>query len=143
MKNIGLPAGSYAIFGSGPMAVRGLRDCHDIDLIVTEEVFNEYKNESGWELKDVENGDEVLANDGVEIFNDWGPGEWNVKQLIEDSEIIEGLPFVRLIEVLKWKKLLKREKDLKDIEMIEKYFKERLNTVPNVEEWKNPENKVE
>lgn len=115
------------------MAVRGLRDCHDIDLIVTEEVFNEYKNESGWELKDAENGGEVLVNDGVEIFNDWGPGEWNVKQLIEDSEIIEGLPFVRLIEVLKWKKLLKREKDLKDIEMIEKYFKERLNSVPSVE----------
>lgn len=124
VKMIGLPAGAYAIFGSGPMAVRGLRDCKDIDLIVTDEIFEEYRNSSGWELKEMK-GQEILANNGVEMANSWWPGEWDIKRLIEDAEIIEGLPFVRLSEVLKWKKLAKRDKDMKDIEILEKYFKER------------------
>ncbi len=124
VKTIGLPSGGYAIFGSGPMAIRGLRDCRDIDLIVTDEVFEEYKNSSGWELKEIK-GKELLANNGVEMMNGWSPGEWDIKQLIEDAEIIEGLPFVRLSEVLRWKKLAKRDKDLKDIEILEKYFKDR------------------
>ncbi len=124
VKELGLPSGSYAIFGSGPMAVRGLRECRDIDLVVTEELFEEYKSASGWELKDA-GGKEMLAKDGIEMAADWGPGEWDVEQLIEDADIIENLPFVRLAEVLRWKKLLKREKDLKDIEIIEDYFKKQ------------------
>ncbi|MCL4391964.1 hypothetical protein M1413_01400 [Patescibacteria group bacterium] len=124
VKELGLPSGSYAIFGSGPMAVRGLRECRDIDLVVTDELFEEYKSASGWELKDA-GGKEMLAKDGIEMAADWGPGEWDVEQLIEDADIIENLPFVRLAEVLRWKKLLKREKDLKDIEIIEDYFKKQ------------------
>jgi hypothetical protein len=124
VKELGLPSGSYAIFGSGPMAVRGLRECGDIDLIVTDELFEEYKSASGWELKDV-GGREILAKDGVEMGPGWWPGEWDIEQLIEDADIIENLPFVRLVEVLKWKRLAKREKDLKDIEIIEDYFKKQ------------------
>jgi hypothetical protein len=30
---LGLRAGQYAIFGSGPMGVRGLREIHDVDVI--------------------------------------------------------------------------------------------------------------
>ncbi len=124
IKELGFPAGSYAIFGSGPMAVRGLRECGDIDLIVTDELFEEYKSTSGWELKDV-GGREMLVKDGIEMSSGWWPGEWDVEQLIENADIIENLPFVRLSEVLKWKKLAKRDKDMKDIEILEKYFKER------------------
>ncbi|MCL4400344.1 hypothetical protein M1506_03695 [Patescibacteria group bacterium] len=122
VRDIGLPAGGYAIFGSGPMAVRGLRDCRDIDVIVIAEVFDEYKGASGWDIKELNDVEYLFRND-VELWKEWGPGEWDIKQLIEDSEVIEGLPFVRLTEVLKWKKILKREKDLKDIEILEAYFK--------------------
>ncbi len=121
---MGLPAGSYAIFGSGPMAVRGLRECRDIDLIVTDGLFEEYKGVGGWELKDV-GGRETLVKDGIEMGANWGPGEWDIDQLIEDADIIENLPFVRLAEVLKWKRLLRREKDVKDIEVIEDYFRKQ------------------
>ncbi len=35
VKNLNLPIGDYALFGSAPMGIRGLRECHDIDIIVT------------------------------------------------------------------------------------------------------------
>jgi len=43
--------------------------------------------------------------------------------LIDGAEIIDGLPFVKLERVLAWKKLNTREKDLKDIEVIEKFLR--------------------
>lgn len=52
----------------------------------------------------------------------WGPGEWNVDQIITEAEEIAGLPFVRLETVLAWKKRNGRPKDLKDIELIEAYL---------------------
>jgi hypothetical protein len=43
--------------------------------------------------------------------------------LINESEIIDDLPFVKLKEVLKWKKMRNKEKDKKDIELIKKFLK--------------------
>jgi hypothetical protein len=46
-----------------------------------------------------------------------------VQNIIDKAEIIDGLTFVRLEEVLKWKKMMNREKDKKDIEIIENYLR--------------------
>ncbi|MDP2856193.1 MAG: hypothetical protein Q8N90_03725 [bacterium] len=56
------------------------------------------------------------------MWKGWKPGQWDIKQLIREAEIIDGLPFVKLKYVLKWKKLSGREKDLKDIETIERFL---------------------
>lgn len=34
LRNLNLPLGEYAIFGSGPMGVRNLREMHDIELLL-------------------------------------------------------------------------------------------------------------
>ena len=33
VKELNLPKGKYALFGSAPMGLRGIRECHDIDII--------------------------------------------------------------------------------------------------------------
>lgn len=43
--------------------------------------------------------------------------------LIKNAEIINGIPFLPLSELIKFKKALGREKDFKDIELIEQYLK--------------------
>ncbi|MEN9342388.1 MAG: hypothetical protein RIQ54_644 [Candidatus Parcubacteria bacterium] len=48
VKKLNFPIGQYVIVGSGPMAVRGLRDAHDIDIVVTRELFETCKA-NGWE----------------------------------------------------------------------------------------------
>lgn len=45
-KALNLPLGEYAIFGSGPMAIRELRESADIDLVVTEKFFEELEKSS-------------------------------------------------------------------------------------------------
>jgi hypothetical protein len=121
-KDLQLPIGQYALFGSTPLGVRNLRDCHDVDIIVTEDLWNKFKNEN-WEIITVNDGVQKLSKDDIEILKNWYPGEWDIKKLIEEAEIIDELPFVKLKEVLKWKKLFNREKDQKDIKIIEEFLK--------------------
>lgn len=124
LKELNLPKGKFAIFGSGPMGIRGLREIRDLNLIVTQDIFDEFRNRKDWNLKtDVCEG---LYKDNIEMCYEWGPGEWDIKKLIAEAEIIDDLPFVKLEEVLKWKKLCNRgEKDKRDIELIENYLKSR------------------
>jgi len=123
VKEMNLPIGQYAIFGSGPMGVRGLKICEDADLIVSKELWDKYKSDPGWKLKTAACGTDGLCNGLVEFYYIWKPGEWDADQLIADAEMIDGLPFVKLKYVLEWKKIYNREKDLKDIKIIENYLK--------------------
>lgn len=123
VKELKLPLGKYALFGSAPLGVRGLKDCHDVDIIVTEDLWNEYKDKGNWETKKFNDRTLYLANGDVELWKDWGPGQWDVKQLIREAEIIDELPFVKLERALEWKRLNAREKDLKDIETIKKFLR--------------------
>lgn len=121
LKELNLPKGKFAIFGGGPMCVRGLRECRDLDVIVTERLFNNLKEKKGLQLKKEEFCD-YLEKDGVEFYKDWGPGEWDIEKLIQGAEIIDDLPFIGLEQVLKWKKINKRDKDIEDIKLIEEYL---------------------
>lgn len=101
----------------------------DIDIIVTEKLYNEYLGNSDWEEKDIcENNErfEGLKNDELEIemWKDWYTG-WDIKKLIQEAEIMDNMPFVKLDYVIKWKEFWKTEKDLKDVEIIKKYQKIR------------------
>jgi hypothetical protein len=127
VKELNLPIGEYAIFGSGPMGIRDMREMHDVDVLVSEKVYNEYVNKSGWKIKNIyENNDyfKGLNNDilEIEMWKDWYT-DWDVSKLIREAEIIDELPFVRLEYLIKWKKFFGREKDLKDVELIENYEK--------------------
>jgi hypothetical protein len=124
VKALNLPLGKYALFGSALLGVRGLKQCHDADIIVLEDIFKEYE-EKGWKMKEMPHGSKFLCNGDIELWQDWFPGEWNIEQLISNAEVIDGLPFVKIEEVIKWKKLNGREKDLKDIELAEQFLKSK------------------
>lgn len=70
-------------------------------------------------------GSEYLYKDELELWKDWKPGKWDIKELISEAEIIDSLPFVRLENLVKWKKLKSREKDLKDVKIIEDYLNKK------------------
>lgn len=133
VKLLNLPIGEYAIFGSGPMGIRNLREMHDVDLIISEKIYEEYKDKKGWERRDIQENNECyqgLVNHSmnIEMWKDWYV-DWSVEKLIKDAEIIDGMSFVRIETLLKWKKLMAREKDLKDAEIIEKYLIENKRKV--------------
>lgn len=114
LKRLNLPRDKFSIFGSGPLAIRGLRESNDVDLIVKFDLFE--KLERKYQSKKIiNNGREIeLIKIGyIEIYKDWSPRFDNIEKLIDDSEIIEGFPFVRLKYVLEWKIKYGRKKDKK------------------------------
>lgn len=126
VKSLNLPAGGYALFGSAPIIVRGIREAsHDIDIVVKQNVWDEYKGKPGWITRPMQDGDEYLEweDHNIELWRTWGPGEWDVDQIIDEAEMIDGLAYVQLQTVLDWKKRNGRPKDLKDIALIKEYLK--------------------
>src|ERR1700733_10485656 len=49
VKKLHFPLGQYVIVGSGTMAAKNIRESHDIDIVVSEKLFNECKK-AGWKI---------------------------------------------------------------------------------------------
>ncbi len=123
VRALNLPMGEYALFGSAPLGVHGLKECHDADVIVSSRVFDTLRFAPGWEAAIAADGREYLKFGGdIECWRDWRPGEWDIEKLIREAEIIDELPFVRLQSVLLWKRLFRREKDIADIAIVERFM---------------------
>ena len=112
-----LPPDDFAVFGSGPLMARGWRESRDLDIVARGAAWEKAKNV----------GVESFTADGavkyvvgpIEIFDSWAPGQWDVNELINSAEVIDGVRFASLENVIKWKRLMGRPKDLEDIKLIE------------------------
>lgn len=136
LHSLALPMGDYAVFGSGPLIVRGIVDAtNDLDVI---------SRGAAWS-RALEVGDlVVLPEDGVEIVScfdgaitigtSWAYGDFDIGQLIDTAEVIDGLPFVRIEHVVRYKEIAGRSKDLKHLELLERH--ERAASIPRAHDGK-------
>lgn len=127
LRSLKLPPSDYAVFGSGPMYIRGIKDLgHDLDIIARDKAWEVACKISDPKPTQSGNGEVVEINGGeIEIFKQWWPGEWDVDELIDSAETFEGIKYVTLENVVKWKKLMGRDKDLDHIKMIERYLRKQ------------------
>ena len=121
VQALGFPQGSYAVFGSGPLAVRGIRAAADIDIIVTEALFGELAKDLSWQKRQLRDHHPALQRESVEVFCTWAPGSWDIDDLIAHAESIGGVPFVQLAAVIEWKQLRDSDKDKEDLVLIAAY----------------------
>lgn len=128
VKTLNLPAGSYVVFGSCPLAAAGIRKAQDIDMLVSPQVFEELK-QRGWTAVDKGKDDKPLAHDVFEAHQNWNFSSYSptLEQLLATANIIDGVPFAALNEVRKWKAASGRPKDLRDIELIDGYLQAKPN----------------
>jgi len=134
IKKLKFPRGKYALFGSTPIGIRNLRIIGDIDIIVTKDIFKNLKNDDDWTLKTSTSSksdylEKIINGIKIQIWKDWHPGKWDIKKLIKNSEIIKELPFVSLKNMIKWKKMKAREKDLRDVKIAEKFLKSNIKNL--------------
>ena len=114
VKSLNLPFGEYVIVGSGIMEALGMRKAGDIDISVTEELFEKLQHVA-----------DAWREERIDIKRKLLDGEYPVttQELIESSVVIEGIPFMNLEELIKFKQATAREKDFKDIELINSYLR--------------------
>jgi len=112
-----LPKDQYVIYGSSCLAIRGIRESNDLDLLVTPNIFKELLKK--YPLVD----NKKIEINNIEIFDNFNYYYEDLNIFFKDVDFIQGYPFLNLNLVLDIKKRMNREKDLKDIKLIEEYLK--------------------
>ncbi len=119
-----LPAGDFAIFGSGPLAVREIIPAaNDLDVLC---------GNRAWDAVCALGESEYLPNYGVEVVNlrngditfgqTWGIGDFDVSELIQSAELIDGLPFVQLQHVARYKEIRGSDKDQQQLAALREWL---------------------
>lgn len=123
LDKLGLPKDKCVIVSSGALAIRGLREAYDLDVLVTEDLWNElktkYKLTKTHPVENIELGDIQLMHTGSWYLN---PELTNIDEIFDTADEINGHKFASLEIIKKVKKHEGREKDLRDVELIEEYL---------------------
>jgi len=124
LRELDLPEGDYALFGSAPLVACGLlREVHDLDVVARGAAWDRARELGA--VRTAPQGDPVVWLEGgaLEIFGGWLG--WDIDVLIDAAEIIDGLPFARLEDVLAFKRSYGRPKDIAHVRLIEDYLRQR------------------
>jgi len=123
VKELDFPFGEYVIIGGGILEALGIRDTNDIDVVVTPNLLKKLR-ESGKYKEEIKWGKLFLLGDKIEIGDklNWDNYSTEISEAIKTATIIDGVPFLNIEETIKFKTALGREKDFKDIILIEKYL---------------------
>ncbi|MGH3375329.1 MAG: hypothetical protein ACRDP6_11365, partial [Actinoallomurus sp.] len=132
VRSLDLPADQYAVFGSGPLVVRGLRDGADIDLVVTHALYARLRDTQEWVVRPRDDGGETLARDDFDVMErlEFPRYVGDVPAMIAGAERIDGVPFVALPELRRFKAALNRPKDHVDLDLIDSALARERSPVP-------------
>ena len=123
LRSLQLPVGEFAVFGSGPLLVRGvIPESQDLDIVCRKGAWEKVTAIGTTEYLKKYDVTVVTMFDGKLTFGtDWGIGNFDVDELINSAETIDGLPFVRLEHVINYKLERSSPKDLAHIEALRSY----------------------
>ena len=120
LRSLRLPEGDYAIFGSGPMIIRGIVEPgNDLDIISRGSAWNRAREVGVVEYLPQHDVEVVSCFEGaITIGTRWAIGDFDVDDLIDTAEIIDDLPFVRMEHVILYKQIAGRPKDLQHLQRL-------------------------
>jgi len=128
LRAMELPEGHYAVFGSGPLLVRGIiESVNDLDVICRGPAWDHACRLGTRVDLDDENIQIVSTHDGAVTFGrSWGYGSFDPTHLIDTADMIDGLPFVQIRHVIEYKRTAGRPKDLDHLALIERHGDEGI-----------------
>jgi hypothetical protein len=125
IKKLKLPKRQFVIVSSGSLAVRGIREAKDVDMIVTPKLWDALSkkypviNKGGFDRLDVGNDIEVLGPGSSFANSSVVP----IEVIFTQADIFDEMKFINLNHLKKIKEKLGREKDLEDIKLIDEYLR--------------------
>ena len=124
VRELNFPPGEYVVVGSGSLEALGIRPARDMDIAVLPELFARLQATGAWE-KEVRYGKTFLKKEGIDIIPklSWSDYPTSTEEAIASAMIIDGIYFMNLKELRKFKEALGREKDFADIALIDAYLK--------------------
>jgi hypothetical protein len=127
LRSIDLPPADYAVFGSGPLLVRGIiEETHDIDIIARRAAWTQALEQGELTYLPDEGITVAAFFDGaLSVGTSWAFGDVDIDDLIDTAELFDGVPFVRLEHVIAYKRIADRDKDHDHLRRIERWVQTR------------------
>jgi hypothetical protein len=122
---LNLERSDFVIFGSGPLLACGLRkSIRDLDVVARGAAWQRAST-IGLSAVGVLTGDPIIHFWGgrIQCSQQWISPGWDSDKLIDKADIIDGLRFAKLADVLTYKQFLLRRKDIRDIRAITNYVR--------------------
>jgi hypothetical protein len=105
LDSLNIPKEDYIIFGSGPMAIKGLLEPSDLDVVVRENVYREMFGD-----------EEPIRIGNMELSYTWP--DIDIEELFNNVVWYEGYPFAHMEMVKLYKKQMNRKKDIEDLNLL-------------------------
>ena len=120
VDDLDLDRRDFVIFGSAPLLAHGLRrSVSDLDIVARGAAWHRAFEYGEPDIGPINGAPMAIFCDGLIQFSaGWITEAWDADDLIDRAEIIQGLPFAPLADVLAYKQMLRRPKDLPDIEAL-------------------------
>lgn len=114
LNALGLDKSQYWVLTGSAMVLYGLRErTHDIDLGCTQALADELERQGFPITRNPDGSRKFMIGQDVEIFENW---------LYDGVEMLDGVPVISLKGLLEMKHGLGREKDQRDIRLIEAFL---------------------
>lgn len=130
IRKLNFEIGDYILTGSSPMGIRGLREINDVDIVVSNRLWEKLEKQYG--SNDDNGNKKIIISEDIEVFGEASfynfeknENDPSIDERIEKADIIDGLAFESLEHVLYYKTKMGRPKDLKDIELIRQFINRR------------------
>ena len=126
VKALNLPLDQIIVIGSGILDQLGIRPASDIDLAASSDLMKKLSEESGDWLKKFDDNQRFyfVKDDGsAEVWDGWEFDRQAVSydDLLDYAVKYDGVRFVDLEFLRKWKSWRGREKDVRDVELIDEW----------------------
>ncbi len=126
VKALNLPLDQIIVIGSGILDQLGIRPASDIDLAASSDLMKKLSEESGdWIKKFGYNQRFYFVKDdgSAEVWDGWDFDGQTVSydDLLDYAVEYDGVRFVDLEFLRKWKSWRGREKDVRDVELIDEW----------------------
>lgn len=126
VKELDLPLDQIIVIGSGILDQLGIRPASDIDLAASPDLMKKFSEESGdWIKKFADNQRFyfVKGDGSAEVWDGWvfDGRAVSYDDLLDYAVEYGGVRFVDLEFLRKWKSWRGREKDVRDVELIDEW----------------------
>ena len=114
LEDLNFDKSGYWVLAGSAMVLHGIRpETHDIDMGCTKEFADELETEGYPTVVMPDGTRRITYAEDVEIFEDW---------IFDRVMFVDEIPVISLEGLLEMKRSLGREKDLRDVQMIEEFL---------------------
>ncbi len=136
IKKLAFSQSEYILIGGAALALRGIKETSDIDILVSKSLLEQLKKENE-NLKDEDKywvyHPRIIAseeaglihkseNTVIELYPSIACDTVTFTELKNNQEMIDDIPVAHLTDIIKIKEFYNRDKDKKDIELTREHL---------------------